>query len=113
MNLSAKQKQIHRYREQTHGYHRGKDGGGKNWEVGIATCTLRCIKWIPSENLGFPVGSVVKNMLANAGDTGSIPRFGRSPEKEMELTPIVLPVKSHGQRDLVGYIHGVARVRNN
>ena len=52
-------------------------------------------------------------MLANAGDMGSIPRFGRFPEKEMELTPIVLPMKSHRQRDLVGYIHGVARVRNN
>ena len=35
---------------------------------------------------------MVKNMLANAGDMGSIPGFGRSPEKEMELTPIVLPV---------------------
>ena len=28
---------------------------------------------------GFPAGSVVKNLLANAGDTGSIPGSGRSP----------------------------------
>ena len=41
---------------------------------------------------GFPGGAVVKNMLANAGDMGSILGFGRSPEKEMELTPTVLPV---------------------
>ena len=27
---------------------------------------------------GFPVGSVVKNLPANAGDTGSIPGQGRS-----------------------------------
>ena len=27
---------------------------------------------------GFPVGSVVKNLPANAGDTGSIPGLGRS-----------------------------------
>ena len=27
---------------------------------------------------GFPDGSVVKNLLANAGDTGSIPDPGRS-----------------------------------
>ena len=27
---------------------------------------------------GFPGGSVVKNPLANAGDTGSIPDLGRS-----------------------------------
>jgi len=29
--------------------------------------------------LGFPGGSVVKNLPANAGDTGSIPGLGRSP----------------------------------
>ena len=27
----------------------------------------------------FPGGSVVKNLPANAGDTGSIPEWGRSP----------------------------------
>ena len=30
-------------------------------------------------SLGFPSGSVVKNLPANAGDTGSIPGSGRSP----------------------------------
>ena len=30
-----------------------------------------------------PVGSVVKNLPANAEDLGSIPGSGRSPEKEM------------------------------
>jgi len=29
--------------------------------------------------MGFPGGSVVKNLLASAGDTGSIPGLGRSP----------------------------------
>ena len=29
--------------------------------------------------LGFPSGSVVKNLPANAGDAGSIPGSGRSP----------------------------------
>ena len=36
--------------------------------------------------MGFPGGAVVKNPLANAGDTrelGLIPGFGRSPEKEV------------------------------
>ena len=33
-------------------------------------------------NEGFPGGSVVKNPLANAGDTGLIPGSGRSPEEE-------------------------------
>ena len=29
--------------------------------------------------LGFPGGSALKNLLANAGDLGSIPVLGRSP----------------------------------
>ena len=32
-------------------------------------------------NGGFPDGSVVKNMLANAGDSGSILGSGRSPRE--------------------------------
>ena len=31
----------------------------------------------------FPGGSVVKNLPANAGDTGSIPGWGRALEEEM------------------------------
>ena len=31
--------------------------------------------------LGFPGGSVIKNLPANAGDTESIPGLGRSPGK--------------------------------
>ena len=31
--------------------------------------------------MGFPGGSVVKNPPANAGDSGSIPGSGRSPEE--------------------------------
>ena len=33
-------------------------------------------------NMSFPGDSVVKNIPANAGDTGSIPGWGRSPEEE-------------------------------
>ena len=32
-------------------------------------------------DLGFLGGSVVKNLPANAGDTGSIPGFGRCPRE--------------------------------
>ena len=32
------------------------------------------------KNLGFPGDSVVKNLPANAGDTGSVPGLGRSGE---------------------------------
>ena len=34
---------------------------------------------------GFPSGSVVKNPSANAGDIGSIPGWGRSPERPSNL----------------------------
>ena len=30
---------------------------------------------------GFPGGSVIKNLSANAGDTGSIPGLGKGPGK--------------------------------
>ena len=34
-----------------------------------------------SSLLGFPGDSVIKNLLANVGDMGSIPELGRSPEE--------------------------------
>ena len=34
---------------------------------------------MPNVTYGFPGGSVIKNPPANAGDSGSIPRSGRSP----------------------------------
>ena len=43
--------------------------------------------------LGFPGGSVVKNLPANAGDTedvGSIPALGRSQEEEMATHSSIL-----------------------
>ena len=56
---------------------------------------------------GFPGGSVVKNLPANAeatGGAGSIPGSGRSPGKrEWQPIPVLLPGKSWGQRNLAGY----------
>ena len=58
-------------------------------------------------SVGFPGGSVVKNLLANAGDAGSIPGLGRFPwRRKWQPTPVFLPGKSWilcGQRILVGY----------
>ena len=39
----------------------------------------------------------------SAGDLGSIPGSGRSPEKEMATSPVFLCGKSHGRRSLAGY----------
>ena len=53
---------------------------------------------------GFSGGSVVKNLPANAGDTGSIPGLERSPG-EGNGNPVQYSCLEdlHGQRNLVGY----------
>ena len=54
--------------------------------------------------MGFSAGSVVKNLPANAGDTGLIPGSGRSPgEGNGNPLQYPLPGKSRGQRTLEGY----------
>ena len=55
--------------------------------------------------VGFPDGTVVRNLPANAGDTrdkGLIPGW-KDPEDGMKFTPVVLPRESHRQRSLVDY----------
>ena len=56
---------------------------------------------------------MVKNPLASAGDVrdmGSIPGSGRSPrEGNDNLLQYSCPWKSHGQRNLVATVHGVAK----
>ena len=50
---------------------------------------------------GFPGDSVVKNLPANAGDVGSIPRLGTFPwRRKWQPTLVFLPGKSHAQRSL-------------
>jgi len=53
--------------------------------------------------MGFPSGSVVKNLPASAGDVGSIPGSGRCPAggNGHPLQYSCLE-KSHGQRGLAG-----------
>ena len=62
---------------------------------------------------GFPGGSAVKNLPANAGDArecGFIPWIGTiSWRRNWQPTLVFLPGKSHGQRSLVGYNHGVIK----
>ena len=53
---------------------------------------------------GFPGGSVVKNLPANAGDVGSTLQVGKIPcRKAWQPTPVFLPGEFHGQRSLMGY----------
>ena len=54
--------------------------------------------------MGFPAGSDGKASAYNAGDPGSILGLERFPwRRKWQPTLVFLPVKSHGQRSLVGY----------
>ena len=48
------------------------------------------IRWDYSCFGGFPCGTVAKNLSANAGDAGSVPESGRSPEREMATHSSIL-----------------------
>ena len=60
MNLSTKQKQTHRHREQTCGCQRGGAGGGKDWEFGISRCKLLHIVWINNKVLLYSTGNCIQ-----------------------------------------------------
>ena len=55
-------------------------------------------------SLGFPGGTMVKNLPANAGDAGLIPESGRSPG-ERNGNPLQYSClrNPNGQRSLAGY----------
>ena len=56
-------------------------------------------------NSCFPGSSVVRNLLANAGDTGLIPWVGKIPcYRKWQPAPVFLAGKSHGpRRSLLGH----------
>ena len=59
--------------------------------------------------VGFRGGSMVKNLPIKQ-ETWVWSLGGKDPlEKEMAPTPVFLPGESHGQRNLVGTVHGVAK----
>ena len=70
-------------------------------------------KLIITSRLGFPGGSVVKNLPANAEDAGLTPGSRRSPGRKWQPTPVFLPGKTHGQRSLAGYSPWGHRVKHN
>ena len=60
---------------------------------------------------GYPGSSAGKESTWNAGDLGSIPALGRSPEEgngnPLQYCGLENP---HGQRSLAGYVHGVTEL---
>ena len=80
---------------------------------------ITCFMYIFLYIGGFPGGSVVKNLLANAGDAGDTGfRFLGQEDfpwrRKWQPIPIFLPGKCYGQRSLAGYtVHGITRVRHD
>ena len=59
------------------------------------------------------VAQLVKNQPAIQRRRGFDPWVGKIPWwRKWQFTPVLLPGKSHGQRSLVGKVHGVGRVRH-
>ena len=80
--------------------------GGAWWAAIYGVAQSQTLKRLSSSSslLGFPGGSVVKNLPANAGDLGLIPGSGRSSEGgNGNPTPEFLSEKSQGHRNLAGY----------
>ena len=61
MNLSTKEKQTHRQREQTCGC----EGGGMDWEFGISRCKLLYIEWINNKVLLYSTGNDIQYPMVN------------------------------------------------
>ena len=63
VNLSTKERQTHRRREQTCGCQAGV--GGKDWEFGISRCTLLYIGWINNKVLLHSTGNYSQYPMIN------------------------------------------------
>ena len=62
MNLSAKQKQTHRHREQTFGCQGGEGGNGMDLKFGVSRCKLIHLEWISNEVLLYSTGSYTQSL---------------------------------------------------
>ena len=56
MNLSTKQKQTHRHREQTCSC----QGGGEDWEFGISRCKVLYTGWMKKKVLLYSTGKYIQ-----------------------------------------------------
>ena len=65
MNISMKQKQNHRHREQTFGCQGEVGGGGMDWEFGISRCKLLYIGWMNNKVLLYSTGNYIPYPVIN------------------------------------------------
>ena len=61
MNLTTKQKQTDRHREQTCGCRGSGEGGrGMDWEFGVSRCKLLHLEWIKNKVLLYSTGNYIQ-----------------------------------------------------
>ena len=66
MNMSTKQKQTHRHREQTCGCQGPEWGGGeKDWEFGFSRCKLIYTGWINNKVLPYSTRNFIQYPVIN------------------------------------------------
>ena len=70
MNLSTKQKQTDRHREQTCGCQGGAERGGMEWEFGISTYKLLYTGWINNKVLPYGTGNYIQYPVINHNGRG-------------------------------------------
>ena len=65
-NLSTKQKQTHRHRENTCGCQAGDRGGGRmDWEFGVSSCKLVYMGRINNKVLLYSTGNYIQYPVIN------------------------------------------------
>ena len=65
MNMSMKQTQTHRHREETVVAKEEGRGGGKDWELGISRRNLLYIGWINNKVLLYSTGHYIQYLMIN------------------------------------------------
>ena len=65
MNISTKQKQTHRCREQTCGCQGGEGWRWIDWEFGVSRCKLLYIGWINNKVLLYSTGNYSQYPVIN------------------------------------------------
>ena len=66
MNLSTKQKQTHRHRDQTCGCQGGRRGRrGMDWEFGAGRYNLLHLEWINNKVLMYSTGNYIQSPEIN------------------------------------------------
>ena len=89
MNLSMKQKQIHRHRDETCGCQRGGGWGRDQWEFGVSRCRCKLfyIEWMKKGLTGLPWWHSGWESACQCRGHGFEPWSGKIPHATEQLGP--------------------------